>query len=54
MARRLTPPDGKGGYFIPRPHGVLGRLKAIRRPGELWRRDPATCDGRLIFVKMVA
>lgn len=27
-------PDGKGGYFITLPHGVLDRLKAMRGPGE--------------------
>ena len=29
-----TWPDGKGGYFITLPHGVLDRLKAMRGPGE--------------------
>lgn len=27
-------PDGKGGYFITLPHGVVDRLKALRGPGE--------------------
>jgi hypothetical protein len=27
-------PDGKGGYLVTLPHGVLDRLKALRGPGE--------------------
>jgi hypothetical protein len=27
-------PNGKGGYFITLPHGVVDWLKAIRDPGE--------------------
>jgi len=27
-------PDGKGGYFITLPHGVIDRLKALRGPGQ--------------------
>jgi hypothetical protein len=27
-------PDGKGGYFITLPHGVVDRRKAMRGPGE--------------------
>ncbi len=27
-------PDGKGGYAIVLPHGVLNRLKAMRGAGE--------------------
>jgi hypothetical protein len=43
----------------PRPNGKDGhrdcQLKPDARPRrELQRRDPEACDGRLIFVKMVA
>jgi hypothetical protein len=27
-------PDGKGGYLVALPHGVLDRLGAMRGPGE--------------------
>ena len=27
-------PDGKGGFFITLPHGVVDRLKALRGPGQ--------------------
>ena len=27
-------PDGKGGYFITLPHGVVDRLNYLREPGE--------------------
>jgi hypothetical protein len=27
-------PDGKGGYLVTLPHGVLDRLKAIRGPAR--------------------
>jgi hypothetical protein len=26
--------DGKGGYLVTLPHGVIDRLKAMRGPGE--------------------
>jgi hypothetical protein len=29
-----TRPDGRGGYLITLPHGVLNRLKAMRGPRE--------------------
>jgi hypothetical protein len=39
-------PDGKGGYFITLPHGVVDRLKALRVSGrELQRRDHPRCEG---------
>jgi len=27
-------PDGRGGYFITLPHGVVDRLGHLREPGE--------------------
>ena len=27
-------PDGKGGYFITLPHGVVDRLNYLREPGQ--------------------
>jgi hypothetical protein len=27
-------PDGKGGYFITLPHGVVDRLDYLREPGQ--------------------
>jgi hypothetical protein len=27
-------PDGKGGYLVTLPHGVLDRLRAVRGPGD--------------------
>lgn len=32
--RTETSPDGKGGYLHTLPDGVIGLLKAIRRPGK--------------------
>jgi hypothetical protein len=32
-------PDGKGGYFITLPHGVVDRLKAMRGPGATAMRS---------------
>jgi hypothetical protein len=29
-----TRPDGKGGYLVTLPHGVIDRLAALRGPGE--------------------
>lgn len=31
-------PDGKGGYLITLPHGVIDRLGAIRGRRLLWRK----------------
>jgi hypothetical protein len=48
-------PDGKCGYSVTLPRAMLNRLKSLRGPGKSYRRrDPEACDGRLIFVKMVA
>jgi hypothetical protein len=30
----MARPDGKGGYLVTLPRGVLDRLKALRGPGE--------------------
>ena len=27
-------PDGKGGYFVTLPHGVVDRLNYLREPGQ--------------------
>ena len=34
-------PDGKGGYLITLPHGVIDRLGAMRGRGESYRAGPA-------------
>ena len=34
-------PDGKGGYLITLPHGVIDRLGVMRGRGESYRAGPA-------------
>ena len=42
-------PDGKGGYFIALPHGVVDRLNYLREPGMSYSDVIVTAgeDGRL-------